>query len=230
VFWAACGADVAFALLAAILWSTPIAALVGAVLGAFAVRAWLAVRVQRRRRAFDDQLPELLGEIAAALRAGHGFNQALQAVAADAAEPARSELQRVIGEAQLGRPMEEALTALGRRIRSADLDFVLDAVIVQRQVGGSLAGIVALVGDAVRQRHQYAMRLRSITATGRLSATVLLALPLALGLFLTLLHHAYFAPLLHTGMGRAFVAVAAVMYAAGALWLRRITAVPGAPE
>jgi tight adherence protein B len=191
------------------------------------LRCYLALRVVRRRRAFEQQLPELLMSLASALRAGHGFNQALQAVAGDAAEPARKELQRVLTEARLGRPFEDALTDLGTRVASKDFDFVLDAIVVQRQVGGSLAGILDIVGEAVRQRQQFTLRLRALTAMGRMSALVLLALPLVLAVVLTLMNHAYLAPLFNSGIGRLLVIVSTCMLGIGAAWLHQIVSVRG---
>jgi tight adherence protein B len=228
MFWL-CAGGVAAAVLATLASGASwLLALVVAALAVAGLRIWFAACIDRRRRAFDDQLPELLGELAAALRAGHGFNQALQAVAGDAADPAATELTRVLTETRLGRPLEDALLDLGARVRSRDLDFVLESIIVQRQVGGSLAGIFEIVGEAVRQRHQYALRLRSLTATGRVSALVLLVLPFALALLLLLLNHDYFQPLVRTETGRLFVIGALGLLVVGAVWLRRVVAYDGA--
>lgn len=228
LFWFLVTATVAIALCALALGASPTLAGLLIVVAPVAVRVWLAVRISGRRRAFDDQLPELLGELASALRAGHGFNQALAAVAADASEPASTEFGRVLAESRLGRPLEDALTDLGERIGSADLDFVIDAVVVQRQVGGSLASIFDVVGEAVRQRHQYTLRLRSLTATGRISAIVLLCLPVAIGSVLWLMNHAYFAPLEHSATGRLLIVGAIVMLGFGSLWLRQVVSYDGA--
>jgi tight adherence protein B len=228
MFWICAGGVGGIGLFALAIGASFFVSVVVLVLSVAAVRSWFGATIERRRRAFDDQLPELLGELAAALRAGHGFNQALQAVAGDAAEPAATELGRVLTETRLGRPLEDALSDLGARVRSRDLDFVLEAIVVQRQVGGSLAGIFAIVGEAVRQRHQYALRLRSLTATGRVSAIVLLTLPLALGLLLSLMNHQYFAPLERTASGRLMVGSALALLAIGAVWLRRVVPHDGA--
>jgi tight adherence protein B len=197
------------------------------VVGAAAARVWLGVRVTRRRRAFDDQLPEVLHELAGAMRAGHGFDQALQGVAADAADPAGKELARVLAETRLGRPIEEALAGLGRRIASEDLEFVLDAVAVQRQVGGSLAGVFEVVSETVRHRHQYVLRLRSLTALGRISALVLIALPVVAALGLSALDHSYLVPVLRSPGGRLALIASAGLLVFGSVWLRRIASLGG---
>lgn len=194
------------------------------VLALGAAHGWLHLRIARRRRAFEERLPDVLTEIASALRAGHGFLQALQAVAADAAPPIGPELLRALTEARLGRPLEDALLSMGTRVRSKDLDFVLDAVLVQRQVGGSLAGIFELVSDSVRGRQQFAMKVRALTGMGRLSAGVLLALPILMALVLTLLNSTYMAPLFTTGLGRMLIVGSVVLLAIGTVWLQRVAA------
>ena len=166
----------------------------------------------------------MLTEIGSALRAGHGFLQALQAVALDAAPPVGPELQRALAEARLGRPLEDALLSMGARVRSDDLDFVLDAVLVQRQVGGSLAGIFELVSESVRGRQQFAMKVRALTGMGRLSAGVLLALPVLIGLVLTFLNGAYMSPLFTTGTGRMLLGGSVVLLSIGMVWLQRVAA------
>jgi tight adherence protein B len=187
----------------------------------------VVVRIDRRRRAFEQHLPDLLAGLASALRAGHGLSQALQAAAEDAPEPAASELQRLLAETRLGRPLEDALSALGRRVGSRDFDFVLDAVVIQRQVGGSLAGIFEIVAGSVRQRQQFVLKIRALTAMGRTSALVLLGLPFAMAVLLSLLNPSYFAPLLHTYPGHAMLAGSAVLLATGTLWLRKVVVFRG---
>jgi tight adherence protein B len=224
LFWAVAAALGLLALGALALGTS--VAIVAALLGLslVALRVWLGVRVERRRRAFEEQLPELLTSVGSALRAGHGFSQALQAVAADAAEPAASEFGRVLAETRLGRPLEDALADLGARIDSRDLRFVLDAIVVQRQVGGSLAGIFEIVADSVRSRQQFALKLRSLTAMGRTSATVLIALPVILALALSALDHGYLSPLGQTPPGRLLLGLSVALMAFGWVWLRRVVA------
>ena len=161
----------------------------------------------RRSRAFEQQLPEILDTLAASLRAGHGFDHGLQTVATDVGEPAGREFRRVIAEVHLGRSLEDALAELGRRIRSADLQFVLDAIAIQRQVGGSLAELFVLVATTVRAREQFRRNLRAITGQVRISANVLTFLPLVAALLLTLVNPSYMSPLWHTSSGHILTLV-----------------------
>ena len=130
-----------------------------------------------RIKAFDNQLPDLLITVAASLKAGHSFRHAIQAVVDEGAEPTAKEFTRVLSETQLGRPMDQALGDMSERVGSKNLSFVITAVTIQRQVGGSLAGLFDMVADTVRQRQQFARKVRGLTAMGRMSAYVLIGLP-----------------------------------------------------
>ena len=136
-------------------WKGTTLAVAGGAAGVATPWIVLHVRGLRRSRAFEQQLPEILDTLAASLRAGHGFDHGLQTVATDVGEPAGREFRRVVAEVHLGRSLEDALAELGRRIRSADLRFVLDAIAIQRQVGGSLAELFELVATTVRAREQF---------------------------------------------------------------------------
>jgi tight adherence protein B len=179
----------------------------------------------RRVRAFESQLPEILDALSASLRAGHGFDHALQNLADDVAEPAAREFKRVVAEVHLGRSLESALADLGERISSKDLLFVLDAITVQRQVGGSMAELFELVSQTVRAREQFRRNLRAITGMARTSARVLTALPIVAALLLTAVNHSYIAPLFTTTTGHVMLAITATMMIVGGLILRRIGSV-----
>ena len=227
VFYAAVGGAFVLGVVALAAGAPAAGALLLVLAALVAARVALKIRIDRRRRAFEEQLPELLSGLAAALRAGHGFNQALQAVATDSPEPTATELGRLVSETRLGRPLEDALAALGRRVGSKDFDFVLDAVVIQRQVGGSLAGIFEIVAESVRQRQQFALRIRALTAMGRMSALVLLLLPVVLGLLLSLIGHGYLSPLFDTHAGRVMIVMSLVLMSIGSLWLRKIVGFRG---
>jgi len=197
-----------------------------AVVAALAVPALaalvLAARSTRRSRAFELQLPEILDTLAASLRTGQSFDTALQAMTEDIGEPARSEFLRVITEVNLGRPLETALAELGERVRSEDLQFVLDAIMVQRQVGGSLAELFVLVSETVRSREQFRRKLRAVTGMARMSARVLTAMPIVAILALSAVSWSYMAPLLTTSLGHILLLATAAMVTVGGLLLKKI--------
>ena len=188
---------------------------------------WVASKARRRMKAFDNQLPDLLITIAASLKAGHSFRHAIQAVVEEGAEPTARELRRVLTETRLGRPMDDALAEMGDRIGSKNLSFVLNAVTIQRQIGGSLAGLFDVVAETVRQRQQFARKIRSLTATGRMSSYVLAGLPFMVSALISVITPAYMAPLWHTSTGHMLVGTALVMLAIGGVILRRIVSFKG---
>ena len=111
----------------------------------------LRIAGNRRMKAFDRQLPDVLATIASSLRAGHGLRTALKDIADDGAAPASEELTRVLGEERLGRPLDQAITAMCERLNSPDLEYVATAINVQAQTGGSLAEPLRhAVGDRAR--------------------------------------------------------------------------------
>lgn len=188
---------------------------------------WVASKARSRMKAFDNQLPDMLITIAASLKAGHSFRHAIQAVVDEGADPAARELRRVLTETRLGRPMDDALADMGDRIGSKNLSFVLNAVSIQRQIGGSLAGLFDMVAETVRQRQQFVRKTRSLTATGRMSAYVLVGLPVCVALLITILSPAYMRPLWHSGTGHTLVAGALGMIAVGSLFLKKIVSFKG---
>ena len=203
------------------------AGLFGAAFSVAVIWLGLVVQANRRSRAFEAQLPEILDMLAGSLKAGHGFDQALQTIAGDVADPAAREFQRVVNEVHLGRSLEDSLTDMGKRVRSADLRFVLDAVTVQRQVGGSLAELFELVSETVRAREQFRSKLRAITGMVRASATVLILLPFGAAVGLVALNRSYMSPLWTTSTGRILLLVGLAMMICGGLLLRRIGSVKG---
>jgi len=208
-----------------------VAALIGPpmlfVAGAFAVGALLpfgfvSFRAKRRLKTFDAQLPELLTTIAASLKAGHSFRQGIQAVVEEGQEPAAGEFKRVLTETRLGRPMDAALAEMSRRVGSKNLEFVLTAVTIQRQVGGSLAAIFDMVADTVRNRHQFARKVKGLTAMGRASAYVLIGLPFFVALAVTFVNAEYMSPLYHTSTGHMLIGIGLGMITIGSLILRKM--------
>lgn len=201
-------------------WS-PALGLVASLGVALAVAATLDTRVKRRRRAFAAQLPDVLGSISSALRAGYALSQALDAVARNAESPAREELNRVVTEIRLGRSPSDALAAVAGRTASRDFTWAVTAMEIHRDVGGDLGVILDTVAQTARERLHVAREVHALTAEGRVSAAVLTALPPLLVLALVALSPGYLEPL-SDGPGPALLAVAALMLALGWWWMRRL--------
>lgn len=184
-------------------------------------------KAKRRLAAIDEQLPDLLVTLAASLKAGHSFRQGIQAVVDEGQPPSSKEFNRVLTETRLGRPMDDALTDMAARIGSKNVSFVVTAVTIQRQVGGSMAGIFDMVAEAVRNRQQFARKIRSLTAMGRASAYVLVGVPFFMLGTITLLSGEYMAPLYHTPTGHKLLVLGLVMISVGSLMLRKIVSFKG---
>jgi tight adherence protein B len=182
----------------------------------------LRFRANRRARAFEAQLPELLGVWASALRAGRSFAQALDTLVEEASEPARAEFRRAQNQVRLGVPIEQALDDMSTRLASESFELVVLTTDVQRRIGGNVAEMFDQVADTVRKRQQFAARVRALVAMGVMSARVLVGMPFVLAGILTIINPGYMAPLYETSIGRILIVVALAMMATGALVLRRM--------
>jgi tight adherence protein B len=182
---------------------------------------------RQRTKAFENQLPDLLITLAAALKAGHSFKQGLQTVVDEGRPPASKELKRVLTEAQLGRPIDDALQEMAARLGSNNFEFVITAVSIQRQVGGSLAGLIDMVADTVRQRQQFIRKVRGLTAMGRAGSYVLIGLPFVIAAAITLMNSDYMAPLYYSSAGHKLMLLCFSMMAVGSLMLKKIVSFKG---
>ncbi len=169
----------------------PVSFLVGAVLGAFAPRFYVKRQQRQRLNRFNDQLGDMLNLMVNGLRAGYSTMQAMEAISKELPAPICDEFRRVVQEMQLGVPMETALDNLLRRIPSDDLDFVVTAINVQREVGGNLSEILDSISYTIRERVRIKGEIRVMTAQVRASGTLLSIIPMALGLILWFMNPDY---------------------------------------
>ena len=202
--------------------------ILGAMVGGAAV-PWAVVWAKGKRRtsAFENQLPDLLITLAASLKAGHSFKTGLQPLVDEGRPPASKELKRVLTEAQLGRPIEDSLAEMAERLGSKNFEFVITAVTIQRQVGGSLAGLIDMVADTVRQRQQFIRKIKGLTAMGRAGAYVLVGLPFFVAFVITIMNRSYMDPLYHSSTGHKLIGLMLAMMAFGSFLLRRIVSFKG---
>lgn len=206
--------------------SLAVAVLVG-VIGLCLPALWLTVRARRRLNAFDEQLADVLMTMSSSLKVGQSFTHSLGAIVNDGLAPASEEFERVLYETQLGRPIDDSLAAMADRIDSEDMRFVLMSVAIQREVGGSLAELFQTVSDTVRERQNFRRKVRALTAMGRMSAYLLLALPFFVAIGISLSSPGYMSPLIHTTIGRVLIVAMLVMMTLGALALKKIVSVKG---
>jgi tight adherence protein B len=200
-----------------------LASLVGLVLVAIIVivlpPAVLQTFVDRRSRLFASQLPDVLKLTASSLRAGFSLIQGLDSVARQLREPSRGELHRVLAEARLGRPVDEALEDAAARIRNRDFSESVVAVRIQQETGGNLASLFDTLAETMVQRLQMRRQVRTLTAEGRLSAYILGIMPLALGVFIFVVDRPYELVLFHTTAGKFMLVGGLVLVLLGFFWM-----------
>ncbi len=169
----------------------PISFLIGAGIGAFAPRFYVKRQQRQRLQKFNDQLGDMLNLMVNGLRAGYSTMQAMEAISKELPPPICDEFLRVVQEMQLGIPMETALDNLLRRIPSEDLDFVVTAINVQREVGGNLSEILDSISFTIRERVRIKGEIRVMTAQVRASGTLLSLIPMGLALVLWFMNPDY---------------------------------------
>jgi tight adherence protein B len=182
----------------------------------------LNLMAARRRRKFASQLPDMLQLLAGSLRAGYSLLQGVDAVAQEVDDPMGQELRRVLAEARLGRPLEEALDDAAERMGSADFSWAVMAVGIQREVGGNLAELLDTVAETMIQRVRLRREVRALTAEGRVSAIILGIMPIALGLMMYVVNQEYIAKLFNTGVGQAMLGASSLLAIAGFIWMQKI--------
>jgi tight adherence protein B len=176
----------------------------------------------RRRKAFMSLLPDTLSLLAGTLRAGYSLMQGVEAVSQEVSEPMGLELRRVVTEARLGRPLEEALDGVAERMASPDFAWAVMAIRIQREVGGNLSELLLTVAETMVQRERLRRDVASLTAEGRMSAYILIALPIGLGVVMFMMNREYTSKLLSTTMGNVFLGAAVISATIGYVWMRKI--------
>jgi tight adherence protein B len=168
--------------------------------GFFAPRIYVSRITSSRLKNFEQQLPDTLGLWVNALRSGYSVLQSMEAIARDAPEPTATEFKRVVQEVQLGINMEDALAHLLARVESEDLDLVITAVNIQREVGGNLAEILDVISHTVRERIKLKGEISVLTAQGRITGYLISGLPIILALFLYTINPGYMGNLFENRM------------------------------
>ncbi len=198
-------------------------ALLGLIAGFFAPRLYVAWRQRRRLQAFNAQLGDAINLMVNGLRAGYSILQAMEAVARELPPPISTEFDRVVKEQQLGLSLEQALNNMLRRVHSDDLEMLVTAILIQREVGGNLAEILDTISFTIRERVRIKGEIRVLTAQQMISGHVLLFLPIGLGLILFGINRDYMLNFFNSGiLGYFMIACTAVMMLIGYFVIQRI--------
>lgn len=182
----------------------------------------VGMRKNGRVNAITRQLPEALTIISNGLRAGYSFPQAMAVVGREMEPPISEEFARVIWENRMGKPLEEVLHNLGERAGNDDLDLVITALLIQIQVGGNLAEILDNISHTIRERVRIKGEIKTLTAQGRLSALIIILLPIGVAVFLAFINPEYMLTLVQDTLGLILLGVAVVMQIIGIFIINKI--------
>jgi len=199
--------------------------IVGGVIGGFAPNVYVGFRKGGRIKAFDNQLGDTLSLLVNALRSGYSVLQAMEAVSKELSPPVSVEFRRVVQEVQLGLPMETALDHLLDRINSEDLDLVVTAMNIQREVGGNLAEILDVISHTIRERIRIKGEIEVLTSQGMATGYAITFMPIALMVILYFVNRPYivqFFEARNQPCGWLMLILAAIMIAIGGAIIRKI--------
>ena len=211
------------------------AGLVGMAIGFLAFRPWGAIggfllatfvlpkkflkrKIKKRSAAFGEQLSDTLQLLSSSLRAGQGLMQAVDSVAREGDAPASEEFRRVVVEARLGRDLIDSLKSMSDRLQSEDFQWVIPAIEINREVGGDLAEVLDTVASTVRDRADIRRQVKTLSAEGRMSAYVLLALPIGIAALVRASNPTYINLLFH-GFGWVLTGIGVALMTIGGFWL-----------
>lgn len=185
---------------------------------------WIYVSLMRgqRLRAFNDQLSDTINLMVNGIRAGYSVMQAMEAVSEEMGPPISEEFGRVVKEVQLGLTLEQALDNMLRRITSDDLDMMITAIKVQREVGGNLAEVLDAISYTIRERIRIKGEIKALTSYGRGAGNLLSALPIILSVVIYLISPDFMSQLFSDPCGWIMIGISVVGIVVGYLVIRKI--------
>jgi tight adherence protein B len=184
--------------------------------------AYRSVRAGRRARRFGELLPEALQLVVGALRSGFSLSQAVDALVREGPEPVAGEFGRALAETRLGGEMEDALERAADRNASRDLAWLVMAIRIQREVGGNLSEVLETAVETMRERARIRRHVRALSAEGRLSAYVLVGMPIAVAAYLFASRREYLEPLYTEPLGLLMLGAGVLLLLTGVFWMSRL--------
>ncbi len=183
---------------------------------------YVNIRISRRQQDFSNQLGDALAMLANSMRSGFSFLQAMDLIAGEMKPPLSVEFFKTLAEIRLGTDVDTALLNMGKRMKSTDLDLVITAVLIQRQVGGNLAHILDTIAATINERIKMKREIKTLTAQGRLSGWILGLLPAAVALLAVIVEPDYMRPFIDEPIGRMALAGVISWQLLGFLLIRKI--------
>ena len=177
---------------------------------------------QKRLQQFEEKFPEALDLLGRAVRAGHAFTTGLEMIARESPDPIASEFRTTFEEQNFGLPLRDALLNMTERIPSIDVRFFVTALLIQKETGGNLAEILDSLARVIRDRFRIYREVRVRTAQGRLTAGILIALPVFMLIVLMVMNPTYMKVLFQDPKGSLILTVAGIMQVIGSLLIWKI--------
>jgi len=180
-------------------------------------------KIGQRLKKFNEQLPDTLQLVEGALKAGYSLNQSLSMIIEETKPPISEEFKITLSEIRIGLTEKEALENMAARINSELFNWVVKAINIQREVGGNLAEIMDIIANTIREKDRVLRQIKALVSEGKLSAYVLIGLPIIIALGLSMLNRSYISVLVTTKLGLGMLALAVILMIAGIIWILRIT-------
>lgn len=196
---------------------------VGLIVGFFLPKIWLNGKIRKRIEKFNDGLADMISSIVGSLKSGYSFSQALKTVGEESESPIKEEVSTLLNELSYGITLEEALNNLNRRMPSVDLELMIHATIIQRQIGGNLSTILEIIVNTIRERKKLERHVRTLTAQGRLSGKIIGGLPIFIAFFMYIFNRKYLVDFAITRIGQISIGVGILLILLGFFVINRIT-------
>lgn len=196
---------------------------IGGVIGYLYPKVWVKGKIKKRIEKFNKELPDMINIVIGSLKSGYSFPQALKTVVEECESPIKEEIGLLLKEMSYGVTMDEALNNLCKRMPSNDLELMVEAILIQRQVGGNLAGVLEIIVNTIRERIRIQRQVKSLTSQGRLSGRVIGALPIILGFMIYLMNPEYIELLFTNTVGIVLIFICIISGIIGFVLINKLT-------
>jgi tight adherence protein B len=217
-FWAIIIAGIVYLISGNMILAVP-----SGIVGYISPKIWLNSKIAKRIQSFNESLPDMISTIIGSLRAGYSFPQALKTVSEECESPVREEVILLLKEMSYGVTVEEALNNLNKRMPSNDLEIMIQAILIQRLVGGNLSTVLEIIVKTIRERNALERQVQTLTSQGRLSGRVIGLLPVVIGLMIYLINPEYMVSFFTNIIGKVLIAIGVMFGVIGFILINKLT-------
>jgi tight adherence protein B len=200
-----------------------IASLPCGLLGYETPKLWLKKKTVKRIQKFNESLPDMISTIIGSLKAGYSFPQALKTVSEECESPVKEEITLLLKEMSYGVTVEESLNNLNKRMPSGDLEIMIQAILIQRMVGGNLSTVLETIVKTIRERNTLERQVQTLTTQGRMSGRVIGVLPVVIGFVIYLINPEYMVSFFESMLGKVLISVGVVFGIIGFMLINKLT-------